>query len=106
MLKRYRKENNLRQEDLARKLFVTPQAISKWEKGQSIPGKESFQELSVMLGVTEEYLLDQKTIVYKVKHGDNLFRIAVNNGITTDELKRLNNKKGNEISVGEELYLQ
>lgn len=43
---------------------------------------------------------------YVVQAGDNLYRIAVNNGMTTDELKALNGITGNEISVGQELKLK
>lgn len=34
-LQKLRKENNLTQEDLAKKLFVSRTAISKWETGVS-----------------------------------------------------------------------
>ena len=36
-LKRIRKENNLSQEQLAEKLGVSRQAVSKWESEQSYP---------------------------------------------------------------------
>ena len=36
-LKRIRKDNNLSQEQLAEKLGVSRQAVSKWESGQSYP---------------------------------------------------------------------
>ena len=36
-LKNIRKENNLSQEQLAEKLGVSRQAVSKWESGQSYP---------------------------------------------------------------------
>lgn len=32
-----RKEKNLTQKDLAKKLFVTDKAVSKWEQGLSLP---------------------------------------------------------------------
>lgn len=32
---RKRKEKNLTQKDLADKLFISPQAVSKWERGVS-----------------------------------------------------------------------
>ena len=34
---RLRREQNMKQDDLAEKLDVTPQAISKWENGASMP---------------------------------------------------------------------
>ena len=38
VLVRIRKERNLTQEDLARKLYVTRQAVSRWENGETTPG--------------------------------------------------------------------
>lgn len=43
--------------------------------------------------------------VYVVQKKDTLFRIATNNGMTVDELKKLNNLSSNEISVGQKIYL-
>lgn len=43
--------------------------------------------------------------VYIVQKKDTLFRIATNNGMTVEELKRLNNLTSNDISVGQKIYL-
>lgn len=43
--------------------------------------------------------------VYIVQPKDNLYRIATNNGITVEELKRRNNLESNDISVGQRLYI-
>lgn len=37
---------------------------------------------------------------YTVQAGDNLYRIALNHGMTTEELKALNGISGDEVSVG------
>ena len=37
LIKEIRKDNNLTQKDLAKKLGVTYQAVSKWETGKNIP---------------------------------------------------------------------
>lgn len=43
--------------------------------------------------------------VYIVQRGDNLYRIAVNHGLSLDELKRRNNLSSNDIYVGQRLYI-
>lgn len=42
---------------------------------------------------------------YKVQPGDNLYRIALNNGTTVDTLIALNNLRGNTIHVGQLLLI-
>lgn len=43
---------------------------------------------------------------YIVKSGDTLWSIARNNGLTVDELKRLNNLTSNSLSIGQVLKLK
>ncbi len=51
---------NLRmtQEELAARLGVTPQAVSKWERGQSYPDIFTFAQLCQALGVSADLLLE------------------------------------------------
>ena len=56
-LAKYRKENNMTQDDLADKLFVTRQLISKWEKGIGVPSLDVVLELSKIFKVSIEDLL-------------------------------------------------
>ena len=56
-LAKYRKENNMTQDDLADKLFVTRQLISKWEKGIGVPSLDVVIELSKIFKVSIEDLL-------------------------------------------------
>lgn len=46
-----RNKNHLTQKELADKLMVTGQAISKWENGRGIPDIEMLQKLSEVFGV-------------------------------------------------------
>ena len=52
-----RKANDLTQEQLAEKLDVSRQSISKWESGQAVPELEKIVALSAIFDVTTDYLL-------------------------------------------------
>jgi len=57
-----RKELNLTQLELSEKIYVTPQAVSKWEKGKSVPSIEVLVELTKLFNVSIDYLLDNTEI--------------------------------------------
>ena len=59
-LVKYRKKAGLTQGQLAAKLSVTPQAVSKWEKG-SYPDSELLPELSKALDVSLDVLFGLKS---------------------------------------------
>ncbi|MDY4196407.1 MAG: helix-turn-helix transcriptional regulator [Peptoniphilaceae bacterium] len=52
-----RKKNNWSQEELAAKLGVSRQAISKWESAQSIPDLERILKMSALFGVSTDTLI-------------------------------------------------
>ncbi len=52
-----RKKNGWSQEELAHKMSVSRQAVSKWEGAQTIPDLEKILQLSVLFEVTTDYLL-------------------------------------------------
>lgn len=54
---RLRKKNGWSQEELAEKLNVSRQAVSKWESAQTVPELEKLLQLSALFGVTTDYLL-------------------------------------------------
>lgn len=56
-LKKIRKSQGYTQAKLAQKLFVTTQAISKWERGESEPGLGHIRELTRILNVSADSLL-------------------------------------------------
>lgn len=53
-----RRERGFTQDELANRLGVTPQALSKWERGASFPDLEMFAEICEQLGTGADYLLD------------------------------------------------
>lgn len=67
-LKQARKERNLTQEDLAEKLGVSRQSVSKWESGSGYPETEKLIALAKLLEVSlDKLMLDEITVSTKVK---------------------------------------
>ena len=58
-----RKKNGWSQEELADKLGVSRQSVSKWEGAQSVPDLQRILEMSKLFGVSTDYLLkDDETV--------------------------------------------
>ena len=51
-LRKYRTEREMTQEELAEKLFVSRQAISKWEKGEANPDLDNLVKLATIFEVS------------------------------------------------------
>lgn len=54
-----RKEANMTQQELASKLFVSQQAVGKWERGESTPNPETIVAMSKIFGVSADTLLGE-----------------------------------------------
>lgn len=52
-----RTKNGLSQEELAKKVFVTRQAVSRWETGETVPNTETLKLLSKLFNVSVNTLL-------------------------------------------------
>ena len=66
-----RKSNNLTQDEMAKKLFVTRQAVSRWENGETIPNVDTLKLIS------------------------NIFDISINSLITDNKLNDIKDYKIN-----------
>ncbi len=60
-----RKEKNITQEQLAEKLYVTDRAVSKWERGLSLPDAGKMLYLCDILGINVNELLNGEKIDMK-----------------------------------------
>lgn len=58
VLSHLRRERGLTQEDLAKKLFITRQAVSRWETGETAPGIDMTKLIAVTLDVPVTELLE------------------------------------------------
>ena len=57
ILLKLRMQKGLTQEDLAEKVYVTRQAVSRWENGETVPNTETLKVLSKFYGVSINTLL-------------------------------------------------
>ena len=97
-----RRRHGLSQEEFAEKLYVSRQAVSKWERGEAYPDTENLIAISDMFGVTIDDLLKSENICegepvseenednndndsgFKVNVG-NKVKVNLTGGITVDD---------------------
>lgn len=60
-----RKEKKLKQAELAEKLGVTSKTVSRWETGKYMPDLSLFTDISQILGVTINELLQGERLIKK-----------------------------------------
>jgi transcriptional regulator with XRE-family HTH domain len=87
-IKRLRRERDLTQEDLARFLGVSFQAVSKWERGETTPDIATLPGIARYFGVTTDALLgvdkldeDERMNEYSAKYSENN-----RNGLTDENI--------------------
>ncbi len=74
-IKEIRKRNNLTQKQLADKLNVTYQAVSKWENGKNVPDIAIMMDISKLFNVDIDELLNGENKVKKKKSYKKIYII-------------------------------
>lgn len=64
-IKKLRTEQGLSQDELAERVHVVRQTVSKWERGTSVPDADSLMALARALGVSAAELLGESAMVEK-----------------------------------------
>lgn len=82
-LLKYRKANNLSQEEVAEKLEVTRQTISKWETDQSTPDFDKIGPLCELFNITADELITGKKSCVNQTIGDGNKDMHLSKGIVT-----------------------
>lgn len=77
-LKEARRSIGLSQEQLAQKICVSRQAITKWESDKGMPDIENLRALAKLLNVSIDYLIDD---------GENMDKITIKERINLKEAK-------------------
>lgn len=91
-----RKEHNLTQEQMAEKLNISKNAVSKWERGLNLPDVSIMQELCKILDITlNELFIGEKIIDEKYKEvaDNNLLNALENSSFTLKEKIEFYKKK-------------
>lgn len=98
-LKKLRMQRGMSQEDIAEKLYVVRQTVSKWENGQSSPSVEQLIQLSTVLDVTIGQLLERNDKVTSNQYGNKCLAITKKAGMITAITNRLEglNEAGVEV---------
>ena len=71
----FRRSRGLTQTQVADRIGVTPQAVSKWERGLACPDLVCLDELSDLLGISIDVLL--RGASYEIIRTDRLESIAI-----------------------------
>lgn len=87
-IKKYRRERGYTQEELAAKLHVVRQTLSKWENHASVPDAEVLMELSKALEVPVSVLLDLTPKEEAVDLNEELARVNQELAERNQQLKR------------------
>ncbi|MCH5317149.1 MAG: helix-turn-helix domain-containing protein [Eubacterium sp.] len=108
----YRKAYGYSQEELAEKIGVSRQAISKWERSESSPDTDNLIALSKLYGVTIDELLNGNEKPKKVMNNENVSDESVENADPSAEAPKTDNihigwdgihvesKNGDKVHIG------
>ena len=91
-----RKKNGWSQEELAEKLGVSRQSVSKWESAQSIPDMKKILLLSETFGVSTDYLLRDE-----IEERQEMETVQVDLG-TEDEVRSVSMEEANAFLLHNE----
>lgn len=67
-----RKRMNWSQEELAEKLGISRQSVSKWEVGATIPDLDKILKMSELFGVSTDYLLKDEIVETELQGGKDI----------------------------------
>ena len=72
-LQTLRRQKGLTQEELAKALFVSRTAVSKWESGRGFPSIESLKQIANFFSLSVDELLSGEELLNITKRKENIF---------------------------------
>ncbi len=96
-----RKQANMSQTELAEKLGVSRQVVSKWEKGKDLPDIDNVKKVSSIFGKTIDEMLDYKVETVKLEYETTKEEIEKKDS----KLKNVNNFVLDRFSDANRIYI-
>ncbi len=81
-----RKEGNMTQMELADRLGISFQAVSNWERGNSMPDISKLPELAEIFGVTLDELLGEKSALVEAAINDCIEECIINQSVSAEDV--------------------
>lgn len=81
-----RKEHNMTQVELADQLGISYQAVSNWERGNSMPDIGKLPELADIFNISIDALIGEKSVLIEAALNNELVACITQNEISVDEL--------------------
>ena len=84
-----RKDKNMTQMELADQMGISFQAVSNWERGNSMPDISKLPELAEVLNVSLDELLGEKTILVEAAINDSIEEVITNCDACAEEISEI-----------------
>lgn len=84
-----RKQNNMTQMELADKMGISFQAVSNWERGNSMPDISKLPELAEIFGVSLDELLGEKSSLVEAAVEDRLEECVKSGEVAEEEIQNV-----------------
>jgi len=81
-----RKEENMTQMELADRMGISFQAVSNWERGNSMPDISKLPELAEIFGVTVGELLGEKSALVEAAINDNIEECMMSQNTSAEDV--------------------
>lgn len=103
-IKQLRQENHFTQSELAERIQVSRQTISKWESGMAVPDAERLAAIADLFCIEVGYLLAKEDDVkprdfYSNNHSSTMEKAEVDWGQVACQLERYNNICSQRLSL-------
>lgn len=84
-----RKKRNMTQMELADRMGISFQAVSNWERGNSMPDIAKLPELAELLSVSLDELLDEKAVLVESVINNTIEEVITNQNTSAEDVSEI-----------------